>query len=71
MREFHKYYSQEVERPISEKDKFHEQLRAWQLSQPLFNSRDRWKELTKEEIAFICALGGELLIKFGYILETT
>ena len=71
MKEFHKYYSQETERPLSEDDEFHQQLRVWQLNQPLFNGRGRWKKLTKDELALIHTLGGEMLIKFGYVSETT
>jgi hypothetical protein len=43
----------------------HGALRSWQINQPLFDGRGRWKELSSREIETVMAMGGSLLAKFG------
>jgi len=59
------YYDQKVERPDSPKD--HEQLRNWQINQPVFDGRGRWeKEMSEEERVFFKDKAGEMLLRYDY-----
>ncbi len=62
-----KYYADTIERPPdSIGDEHHNQLRNWQINQPLFDGRGRWKKLDAEELASVEHLGGALLRELGY-----
>lgn len=51
--------------PISPKE--HDKYRAWQVRQPLFDGRGRWKkDMTLEEKGFFKELAGKMLIQYGY-----
>lgn len=66
VRNFYKH-NPEVEKPPDEKDEHHEQLRAWQLSQPLYDGRGRWKnELNSKDLKIVDEIAGDMLIGMGY-----
>ena len=65
----HHWYSYQIERPefiISHRD--HMNLRNWQINQPLFDGRGRWKrEMSRSaQLRFAASAARELQIKFGY-----
>jgi len=69
LRHYHRtekhYYDEKVERPDSAKD--HEQLRNWQINQPVFDGRGRWKiEMSEEEKVLFKEKAGEMLLRYGY-----
>jgi len=48
----------------------HKKLREWQINQPIFDGRGRWKEeMSEEEKQIFKDLAGEDLIKFGYAID--
>ena len=51
--------------PVSE----HRALRAWQVNQPIFDGRGRWKDELPAEIAglFSTGVAGSLMTTFGYL----
>lgn len=70
MRDFHKiprlFYSNSLEKPDS--PVHHGEYRNWQINQPLFDGRGRWKkDLTSEEFETVMKKGREMLITCGYI----
>lgn len=70
MEEFYKiprlYYSNKVIQP-HEGPKDHNQYRNWQINQPLFDGRGKWKQLNQEELTLINSLAKDLLIELEYI----
>jgi len=75
LRDYHKsekqFYSAKIERPQSETREDHNQFRNWQINQPLFDSRGKWKELSAEEQALIYEIGSDLLAELGYVESKT
>lgn len=41
--------------------------RNWQINQPFFDGRGRWKDLTPEDLSLVNEIGKELLVEFGYL----
>ena len=70
MRHYHKteklWYSDSILRPENAFGSNHGLYRNWQINQPLFDGRGRWKELTQEEICFVENVGGQMLDALGY-----
>jgi hypothetical protein len=62
-----KWYSDEISKPPTPSGHNHEQYRNWQINQPLFDGRGRWKNMSENELSLIYDIGGELLSEFGYI----
>ena len=63
-----KWYSGIIEKPSSTMgDDNHRQHRNWQINQPLFDGRGRWKNMSEEELNYVYQNAGEMLIDFGYI----
>lgn len=59
------YYDQKVERPDSAEN--HEQLRNWQINQPVFDGRGRWEtEMSEEEKALFKRKAGDMLLQYDY-----
>ncbi len=56
----------EEQRPPDSSEVNHVAYRRWQVSQPLFDGRGRWKALTAEERALVKREAGPLLREFGY-----
>jgi hypothetical protein len=66
-----KWYSGIVARPSSTRgDDNHRQHRNWQINQPLFDGRGRWKKMSEQELAYVYEKAGEMLIEFGYLSES-
>lgn len=56
--------------PITPKE--HEKFRAWQVRQPLFDGRGRWKkDMSEEEKRFFKEKAGKMLIEYGYAQDET
>ena len=63
-----KWYSDIITKPVSIRgEDNHRQYRNWQINQPLFDGRGRWKKLPEEELNYIYERAGEMLIDYGYI----
>ena len=72
IRDYHKapklFYSDKIENPCSEAGCDHDQFRNWQINQPIFDSRGKWKQLTDSERARIEEIGADLLSELGYLV---
>ncbi|MFZ5908203.1 MAG: sulfotransferase family protein [Nitrospirota bacterium] len=70
LREYHKtpkrYYSEEVAKPPTPQQEHHRQYRNWQINQPIFDGRGKWKRMTDEEKRLVKDLAGEMLVAYGY-----
>ena len=64
------YYSPKIEKPEDVKGKNHRKYRNWQINQPLFDGRGKWKRLNQDEKDIINKYGAEMLIEYGYIENT-
>ncbi len=62
-----KWYSRKMTKPLTTMGKKHEQYRNWQINQPLFDGRGRWKKMSTEELSLVNGMANEMLIEFGYI----
>lgn len=60
------FYSQTIERPPTAFGRDHRQYRNWQINQPIFDGRGRWKELTPSELAMIRERAGSMPLDLGY-----
>ena len=69
-REFHKvprfYYSKKIKKPQNAFGNSHNNYRNWQINQPLFDGRGKWKKMTEPEKEMVKEIGGEMLKKYGY-----
>ena len=54
------------EKPRDVSGKNHNLHRQWQLNQPLFDGRGRYRELSPEDLARVESTAGGLLRHFGY-----
>lgn len=61
-----RFYSEKVEKPTSAEGSNHNQYRNWQINQPLFDGRERWKDLSTEELELVERIGGPMLAECGY-----
>lgn len=61
-----KIFSSKFTKPVNQFGKNHNQYRNWQINQPIFDGRGKWKELSEEEIEFINKYAGEMLSEYGY-----
>ncbi len=75
LREYHKVhkslYPRSMKRPTSPVGANHEQYRNWQVNQPLFDGRGRWKSLTEDEKDLVKRIAGDMLIEYGYVANDT
>jgi hypothetical protein len=73
VRNFHEtpryYFTSRVEKPPNESGENHGMYRNWQVNQPLFDGRGKWRRLTEEEKQMIKRKAGEMLIEFGYATD--
>lgn len=60
------FYSDIVKRPPTAFGKNHRQYRNWQINQPLFDGRGRWRSLSPEDLEMVLAKGGTLFREMGY-----
>lgn len=62
-----RWYSNRLVKPSTIAGKNHARYRNWQINQPLFDGRGRWKRLSSEELSLIYDLAGDMLADFGYL----
>ena len=72
MKEFYKitrkWYSRKITRPKTSPHGINfGQYRNWQINQPIFDGRGKWKELTEKEITQVYEEAGDMLLELGYI----
>jgi hypothetical protein len=60
------YYSKKIEKPPAEGEDHHDTYRNWQINQPVFDGRGKWKKLGEEEKQLIKDIAGDMLIEYGY-----
>jgi hypothetical protein len=61
------WYSRNLEKPSSASGKNHEQYRNWQINQPIFDGRGRWKtKMNSTEEAYFWAKAGPMMSRLGY-----
>ena len=66
-----RWYSDKVQEPESAFGDNHRQHRNWQINQPLFDGRGRWKNFSEEELSYVNEVAGPLLAELGYIDSAT
>jgi hypothetical protein len=73
IREYHKtpkrYYSDILDKPPAAREEHHRQYRNWQINQPIFDGRGKWKRMTDEEKDLFKNLAGQMLIEYGYVKD--
>ncbi len=73
IREYHKtpkrYYADEIAKPPAAHEEHHRQYRNWQINQPLFDGRGKWKKMTDEEKTLVKDLAGQMLVEYGYVKD--
>lgn len=62
-----KWYAGKINRPKDAFGKNHEMYRNWQINQPLFDGRGKWKLLSDDEISLVRKEGDAMLSEFGYV----
>lgn len=60
------FYSSSAAKPPGRAGGFHRQFRNWQINQPLFDGRQRWRQLSVPERAIIKQRAGDMLARYGY-----
>jgi sulfotransferase family protein len=61
-----KWYSNKIAKPSTPAAGNHEQHRNWQINQPLFDGRGRWKTMSEEDLSLLNDIGGDMLADLGY-----
>jgi hypothetical protein len=62
-----KWYSNKITKTATAAGGGHDRYRNWQINQPLFDGRGRWKMMSDDELALVEEVGGEMLAELGYI----
>ena len=47
----------------------HHKYRDWQIHQPLFDGRGRWKKMSDRELSLVNSIAGGMLVELGYLKE--
>lgn len=63
------YYSENVECPPDATQEHHKQYRNWQINQPLFDGRGKWKQLSVDDRKIVKAVANQKLIEYGYVSD--
>jgi len=63
------YFSPHLEKPGKIFGEHHEQYRNWQMNQPLFDGRGKWRSLSEAEKQVIKDRAGEMLVEYGYAAD--
>lgn len=66
------WYSKTLDKPESHLgESNHNSNRNWQINQPLFDGRGKWRgELNQEELKKITTILGPIAKSFGYLMES-
>ena len=64
---FYEDYEETTKPPDETDGENHQQLRRWQLSQPLFDGRGRYKEFSKKQYKYVLSRQRKMLLELGYI----
>jgi hypothetical protein len=60
------FYAKQIEKPPNAFGENHVMYRNWQINQPLFDGRGKWKRLSEDEKRLIKTTAGDMLIEYGY-----
>ena len=63
------YYANVIRRPASVTGQDHGTYRNWQINQPIFDGRGRWKKMSDEQKTRIKELAGPELKRYGYVVN--
>ena len=64
-------FSADYVKPATESEADHTQYRKWQINQPIFDGRGKWrKELSATDLELIEKRAGDMLRAYGYPFET-
>lgn len=63
------YYSSNIECPPDATQEHHKQYRNWQINQPLFDGRGKWKELSEEDKRVVKDVANRKLLEYGYVQD--
>lgn len=70
VRDYHsterKWYSDRISKPRDQGKSRHNQHRNWQINQPLFDGRNKWKTLSESELSEVEKITAPLLKELGY-----
>ncbi|MEM9701334.1 MAG: hypothetical protein AAF907_02670, partial [Planctomycetota bacterium] len=61
-----RWYDVKITKPHSASGHDHNRLRNWQINQPLFDGRGKWKTLTSDEYEAVNRIAEPLLQEYGY-----
>jgi len=61
------FYSTKIKKPTNVQGQNHNLNRNWQINQPIFDGRGRWKKLSNEEKKIVKKYANKLLLKYKYI----
>lgn len=61
--------SKKIEKPPDGSGTHHSSYRRWQVNQPLFDGRGKWKDLGEQEKVLIKEIAGDMLIEYGYATD--
>ena len=60
------WYATSIAKPETAHGEHHNQHRNWQINQPIFDGRGRWKSLSAIDLTLIDRIAGPMLAEFGY-----
>lgn len=60
------WYASIIAKPETAGGDNHNQHRNWQINQPIFDGRGRWKSLSSADLDLIDRIAGPMLAEFGY-----
>ena len=61
------FYSNIIEKPPNAFRENHMPHRNWQINQPLFDGRGKWKRMTEQEKLIVKDIANEMLVAYGYV----
>ena len=63
------YFASRLEKPREIFGEGHEMYRNWQMNQPLFDGRGKWRGLSEAEKRVIKERAGAMLVEYGYAAD--
>ena len=61
------YFSNTIKKPQTAFGENHDQYRNWQINQPLFDGRGKWKRMTEPEQVNVKEQANQMLGAYGYV----